>query len=717
MAKEESSQKVVRRSQRRIPARSDERPQLSSASVVAIVVAGLLAVTLGFALRAPVERAFVLWYARGATGLNIDASAVSRIDDGYAFTNLSASTIGGAVSVSAPLAEVTLRDHVASVVLTSPHLAIAPDRLRGDEATRTFEAMAKSGFGSQSIALTSRSGTAVAIAGAVPVPILSLDRISGHFRQESGARARAVTWDATADLVDAGERYPLAGHSVAGAEGTAATNLVSAADIPLAPFVPLFASDGPIAVKGGRLLNVAIADGTTLNASAELEDFDAMLGAHELSGLHGPIVFAGNGAGSPGLVGTLEGVPFDVSGEMHDLGPHFGFLQGGSNDLTSLANLAAQLASEPRVRSVHMEAEAPGLAYGQYAMTTDHGPLAISVLAIDPREPTLRFDTAIAEDRVISGGERTSAMGLRTGAVGGVNGDYFDIGRTYQPQGMLVRAGELIRGPVNRAALAIDKNMHVTFGEFQLVGTAIAGGQTYPVTQVNDWPAGDVTVITPNFGKELPPAPATTFVRLAPVGASTEHFRVTEVDATTQALPVSFGLAFGSRIRVKLHVGEPVDLTYRTEPSLSDAVAAIGGGPILVRNGESYEDPDAPAPDERNYRWPVIALAQTNQDRLLLVAVDGRHPERSVGMMRPEFSDLLLRLGARNAMALDSGGSVTLVSRAVGDANVSVRNVPSDNSAERWVSDALFLYSSAPPPTIVPVKSAPTPVPEVRPSP
>jgi hypothetical protein len=68
-------------------------------------------------------------------------------------------------------------------------------------------------------------------------------------------------------------------------------------------------------------------------------------------------------------------------------------------------------------------------------------------------------------------------------------------------------------------------------------------------------------------------------------------------------------------------------------------------------------------------------------------------------------------------MALDSGGSVTLVSRAVGDQNVSVRNVPSDNSAERWVSDALFLYSSAPPPSIVAPAADPTPVPEARPSP
>jgi hypothetical protein len=86
-------------------------------------------------------------------------------------------------------------------------------------------------------------------------------------------------------------------------------------------------------------------------------------------------------------------------------------------------------------------------------------------------------------------------------------------------------------------------------------------------------------------------------------------------------------------------------------------------------------------------------------------------------MTRPEFSELLERFGATDAMALDSGGSVTLVARAPGDANVTVRNVVSDFSNERWISDALYLYSSAPQPSIVTPTIATTPLPEERPTP
>jgi hypothetical protein len=254
-------------------------------------------------------------------------------------------------------------------------------------------------------------------------------------------------------------------------------------------------------------------------------------------------------------------------------------------------------------------------------------------------------------------------------------------------------------------------------GEFRMVGTVQVEGQSFPVTQLNNWPVGDVTVITPAFGKTLPPSALTTFASLEPIGGDEKRFRVIDVQSADVPLPVRFGLAFGPRAKATLRPGDTIELSYRTDPPLDGTVAAIGGGPILLRNGAWYEDPHAPAPDERNYRWPVIALAREADNHLLLVAVDGRHPERSVGMMRPEFAELLRRLGAVDAMALDSGGSVTLISRAVGDSTVSVRNVPSDNSAERWVSDALFLYSTASPPSIVPPQGAPTPVPEARPTP
>ena len=196
-------------------------------------------------------------------------------------------------------------------------------------------------------------------------------------------------------------------------------------------------------------------------------------------------------------------------------------------------------------------------------------------------------------------------------------------------------------------------------------------------------------------------------------GPADTHYRVISVQPMTVAIPVTYGLGFGSEVRGPLpRRGGVLDIHYAIDPPVPGAVAAIGSGPLLLKDGAWFEDRHAPAPDERNVQWPVIAIGTMPGGTLAFVSVDGRHPERSIGMTRPEFAELLQRFHLIDAMALDSGGSVTLVSRAPGNSSTTVRNVPSDFDQERYVTDALFVYSTAPLGTIVT-----TPRPHVEPTP
>lgn len=663
----------------------------------------LVAVIAGLALGGFVVRTVLLAVARHATGLQIDARGIERRDGGYVVTGLAAATPGGAVALDAPRARVITGGNQFTIVLERPHFVVDPTRYRGDEQLTWNGADAT---------VRVRAGRLDVATGRVPQPLLQFDGIAGS----AGVRAGRRAYDLTLQFIARGKRYPIVGHA-SGRSGGTRDDAWSAPLLPISALAALFPADAPLQPRAGWLRDVAIVNSPALQLTARLDGVDAALGTHALHGLHGLLRANAGGVGSPDLSGALDrALPFDAAGEIHDAGSPLRWLRTGSRDLSALGTLFSSVAGEPRLRSVRLEATAPGLAFAQYGMMGDHGPLAISVLAVDPQEATLRFDTAIAEDHIFSGGERTSALGVRTGAVAGVNGDYFDIGRTYQPQGMLVRAGKIVRGPTDRSALVIDKANHVTFAEFHLHGEVRTPQGIMPVTEVNDWPPGDVCVITPAFGRQLPATPDHTFVALEPIGGT--RYRVTDVVKLDAPTPVRFGVAIGPLVHVPLpHRGDTVSLDYDLDPHVDNMVAGIGGGPRLLRDGQPYEDVHAPAPDERNYRWPVIALARQGDDRLLFVAVDGRHPERSVGMTRPEFAELLQRLGGVDAMALDSGGSVTLVSRAPGNLNTSVRNVPSDNSAERWISDALFIYSSAPLPTLVPPGNAPTPIPEARPAP
>jgi exopolysaccharide biosynthesis protein len=679
---------------------------------VLIIVAlglGIVAAIIGFVVREPIERSIFLHTARGITGLDsLDASHLDHDGDTYVLSDVRAAAPDGSFTFIAPQVRVSGHPPHYDIALAHPNLRFDPATYRDADRARVRDAFASAGTGGVA-KITVDAGT-LAVGPVTTPAVLYADAIDGSLEVHTSR----ATFDGTLNLEAKAQAFPIVGKTVE--EDGAFVQTWSAQSIPIEPFVAFVAPNAPSHPVSGMLRDLTVDDGPHFHASARLDNVTVAIGDHALHGLHGKLIAVDDGIGTGGVAGFLDNVTFRAVGEVHDLRSHYRWLAEGTNDLRNLAKLATTIAAEPVLRGpVELEAIAPGLAYGQYHMLGDHGPLAVSVLAADPAEKTLRFDTAIAEDHVVSNGERTSAMGLRTGAVGGVNGDYFDIGRTYQPQGMLVRNGELVRGPTDRAVLAIDRDKHVTVGEFHMTGAFETSHGKVPVTEFNDWPPGYVSVITPSYGKELRPADA-TFVALEPLGGTS--YRVTSVQPGTAAIPASFGVAIGKLAKIPIPtVGETVKLNYATNPPLTNAVAAIGGGPILLKDGLPYEDPHAPAPDERDYRWPVVALVQTKDGYLDLVAVDGRHPERSVGMTRPEFAELLERFGGSDAMALDSGGSVTLVARAPGDANVTVRNVPSDNSAERWVSDALFLYSTAPRPSIVVPAIATTPLPEERPTP
>ena len=115
-------------------------------------------------------------------------------------------------------------------------------------------------------------------------------------------------------------------------------------------------------------------------------------------------------------------------------------------------------------------------------------------------------------------------------------------------------------------------------------------------------------------------------------------------------------------------------------------VAALGGGPVLVRNSKpvfrSLEDFTNDQVTQRDARAGVGQLAD---GRIVLVAVDGRQPGYSVGLTSFELAQTLQRLGAVSASAVDPGASVTVAFDG------QLLNKPSDPGGERPVKEALLV--------------------------
>lgn len=89
--------------------------------------------------------------------------------------------------------------------------------------------------------------------------------------------------------------------------------------------------------------------------------------------------------------------------------------------------------------------------------------------------------------------------------------------------------------------------------------------------------------------------------------------------------------------------------------------------------------------------YPQTALGWTGDHHLILFVADGRQPEISHGMTYEEVASVLREFGAVDAIALDGGGSATLVLADTLSGRPRVVNHPSDGR-ERPVGSNLAVF-------------------------
>jgi phosphodiester glycosidase/flagellar hook capping protein FlgD len=178
----------------------------------------------------------------------------------------------------------------------------------------------------------------------------------------------------------------------------------------------------------------------------------------------------------------------------------------------------------------------------------------------------------------------------------------------------------------------------------------------------------------------------------APVAGSGQNGSILIAPGT--AVLVGRGDA-AARLQSEAPLGTTVTLRLILQPDWTTVADAIGGGPVLVRDGNPvYRANEAFTVSQIVPRHPRTAVGQLADGRILLVVVDGRQPGYSVGMTTFEMAQTMVRLGAVRAMQLDGGGSSTLAFDG------AVLNRPSDGR-ERPISTALMLQYFgvyAPPP-------------------
>ena len=278
-------------------------------------------------------------------------------------------------------------------------------------------------------------------------------------------------------------------------------------------------------------------------------------------------------------------------------------------------------------------------------------------------------------------------MSERYGAIAAVNGAFFSgDGR---PVGLVAIDGELISEPyAARTALGIGPHgLAMERVDWQ--------GQVFVA---EEWLAQISGLNRPRLTDEL--------IIYTPIygswtGTNDYGFEVTVVDGTVTNVQIGnspippngvvlSGHGLNREVLSQLAVGDEVAINIQlTPPWLEQGFSQIiGGGPRLVRDGELSLNGEEELfrSDVLQGRAPRTAIGVTASGELLLVTVNGRQPNISVGMSLAELGRLLIELGAVQAMNLDGGGSTTMVIRDL------VLNLPS-NGQERPVSNAILILA------------------------
>ena len=333
---------------------------------------------------------------------------------------------------------------------------------------------------------------------------------------------------------------------------------------------------------------------------------------------------------------------------------------------------------------------------------TGDQPWSIHILQIQRNPQRYSFLTTLAQDHIFGLESLPDQVAhLSSGKarpVAAINGDFFVI-RTdpYQgdPTGLQIWRGQLVSGPKGTCFWLDVKGQPHTAEVEPRMRAVFADGRDLRIGLSEVRPEDGAVLYSSGLGPSTRTQGGIEY-ELEPIDAKDLPLKVghdveTRIVQTWQGgdHPLKDGrliLSLGPKVTgpaTQLQSGQTVQLKLDTSVDLSGVLVAIGGGPVLVQDGQVRQW------NGQQPRHPRTAIGW-NDDKYFLVVVDGRQKGLSVGMSFPELADLMKHLGCDHALNLDGGGSSTLW------LDGKIMNSPSDGRPRRIANGLVVVESTQP---------------------
>lgn len=347
-----------------------------------------------------------------------------------------------------------------------------------------------------------------------------------------------------------------------------------------------------------------------------------------------------------------------------------------------------------RARGAEPVEVAPGVLLTTWTTDAGHGPVRLHLLTIDQRARGVSWDVVNTGSVAATATVLDQANAAGADVVAAVNGDFYDIGRTGAPLGVTRSRDD---GLWNARSSGWNSAFYETPRGRPEIGTValrarIPRHPDLTVTHLNSHlvaPDG-IGAYTPRWGDE----PGEQVLG-GPDGEDGPVRRVAVRDGVVvtngrslkpgRELTTGFVLIGRGSAARALRDALPVGTKARLETGLTPRVAmAVTGDRFLVDDGVvTVVDNTRLAPRT------AVGIDRDTRQILVLVA-DGRR-QRSRGLTMVELANVMIDLGAEEALNLDGGGSTTLVTRGT-DGALGVRNTPSDGFQRRVANSLVITY-------------------------
>ena len=342
---------------------------------------------------------------------------------------------------------------------------------------------------------------------------------------------------------------------------------------------------------------------------------------------------------------------------------------------------------------------ASGVSYENIRKFTALGWWNINVIRIDLKNGYTELKGLFNPDGV-SKRDTVSNMVEKHNAVAGINGDYYSY--TPQPSSMggLITDGEIIISPIELAYalpsfyLTHDNKGGVEYLDRSIIVTNLRNGTDTIINTLNKvTPQFDtLTLLNSLWGdKSIGNRYHNDLVEVVVDNGVVRDIRIGQEAVN---IPENGYIIAGRGSRAvplqQLTVGQRVRLNIQTTPNVDKIKFAIGGGSIILKNGEiSLTDINSKGANPRT----GIGINRNNTE-MILVTIDGRDSSFK-GVSQEVFGAIMKELGAYNALNLDGGGSTTMAIKPIGEDKAKVVNKPSEGS-QRLIVNGVGVVSNAP---------------------